>query len=190
MSKNPWDQMPVGELRDRIKAVMKRDDCSMSEAVLVVMCEMQLEAERRTSHSVATGAAGAEQPLEILRARPFGHLVKKVRVHSWGFIIIYRGTEAELLKHNRCPEWMFRQMGSSDRKAGGDGYGNKFYLNRRAKGMFVLEVRLMKDPEDWRELSPRVLQKQDLSPIWTQLGIDTLPDKLPEGPLAKQGGAS
>jgi hypothetical protein len=185
MSKNPLEQRLVGLLHDRIRDVMKREGCSVDEAIDIILREIGAKENRRVSQGVLTGAAGAEQPLEILRARPFGHLAKKVRVYEWGFIITYRGTETELLKHNRCPERMFREMGSSGRKASGDGYGNKYYLNRRAKGTFMLEVHIRKDPEQWY-----TLRKPDISPIWTQLGIDTLPDKFPEGPLARQGGAS
>ena len=31
------------------------------------------------------------------------------------------------------------------------------------------------------------IEKQDVSPVWTQLGIDALPDKLTKGPLANKG---
>ncbi len=52
MSTNPLDQIPVGELMDRVKAVAKQEECSLDTATLVVMCEIYAEAEKKQEDSL------------------------------------------------------------------------------------------------------------------------------------------
>ena len=176
MSKNPLDQALIGELLDRVKAVMQRDGCSALDAARIVRREVQ------NARAKAKAKSG---PLAVLRARPFGHLVDDIAFCCWGLIITYRGTEAELIEHNRCPERALREMGSSGQKAVRDENGNRYYVRRRAKGIFTVDVWHEKDLEE-----PPRAYRLNLTPIWTQLGLEVLPAKLREGPPANERGAS
>ena len=49
MTTKPFEEMTIGELMDRVKAVMKKLDLSRDAAVVVVMCEIHAEADAKNA---------------------------------------------------------------------------------------------------------------------------------------------
>ena len=47
MTTKPFEEMTIGELMDRMKAVMKKHNLSRDATIVIVMCEIHAEADAK-----------------------------------------------------------------------------------------------------------------------------------------------